>query len=272
MMAAKKKKKRKYYSKTNSSQGLFARRGLAVLFLLLLLGAILFGLYQLVSLGGSFLFSRNPRFKHKQINITSDGRLSTAKLLAYADIPQGVNLFAVDFKAVRKNLSSVPLIESIRIQRKLPDTLMIQVVERDALAQIRWTRRGLPFLLDRHGVVLPATRTGQSLPLIDGLQLDKLRPGEQLEDSGVQYVLDLLSTADSLGLGSKIKFKRFNLHYSDFIRAELNDEVTAQFPRHSAREKLIRLVRVMQMARDQGDRVKTVDLVPDGINVPTTYW
>ena len=270
-MSAKRRKKRKYHSKTKASKNLFARRGLLLLFLVLAIAAALFGMVQLFSFTGSLFFSRNPHFELKKIELSSDGRLSSIQLREYADVKPGVNLFAVDFDTVRENLSAVPLIESIRIQRKLPDTLVIRAVERVAVAQIRWARRGLPFLLDRYGIVLPATRSGRALPQIEGIKLDKLRPGERMDDSGVQYVLELLSTADALGLGSQIRFAGFDLRYPEFVTASLTGEVTARFPRHSAREKLIRLVRVLQIAREQGRRVKTMDLTPDSRNVPTTY-
>jgi len=270
-MSAKRRKKRKYHSKTKPSQTLFVRRGLMVLLLALTVFAALFAVYKGVDYIGSLFFSRNPHFELKKIEFSSDGRLSSAQLREYADINPGINLFAVDFETVRKNLLTVPLIESVRIQRQLPDTLLIRAVERVAVAQIRRTRRSLPFLVDRHGVVMPVTRSGRALPQIDGIKLEKLRPGEQIDDAGVQYVLELLSTADALGLGSQIRFSGFDLRYPEFVTASLNGEVTARFPRHSAREKLIRLVRVLQIAREQGRRVKTMDLTPDGRNVPTTY-
>lgn len=270
-MAAKRRKSRTYYSKTKASKNLAKRRSLTVFILVLAAALLLFGIFQLLTYTGSLFFSRNPHFELKNIEMTSDGRLSPATLIEYTNLEPGINLFKVDFDQVRANLSTVPLIESVRICRKLPDTLAIDVTERVAVAQVRWTRRGLPLLMDRHGVVLPATRSGQALPLVEGLKLEKLRPGERITDSGVQYVLDLLSQSDALGLGAQIRFEKFNLYYPEFVRAELNDGVIAQFPRHSAREKLVRLVRVLQIAGEQGRKVKTVDLTPDGRNVPTTY-
>ncbi len=270
-MAAKRRKKRKYQSKTKASKTLAARRSFMVLFLVFAVIIALFGIYRGLEYVGSLFFSRNPHFELKHIEMSSDGRLSSTKLTQYADIDSAGNLFAVDFDQIRANLASVPLIESVHIRRRLPDTLLVRVVERTAVTQIRWTHRGLPLLMDRHGVVLPATRTGRSLPMIDGLKLDTLRPGERIDDPGVHYALELLSQADELGLGSQIRFERFDLRYPEFVTVGLNDDITARFPRHSARERLIRLVRVLQIAREQGRRIKTVDLTPDGRNVPTTY-
>ena len=270
-MAPKKQKKRKVYSKTKASKNTpVARRGLMVSSVVLLIALVLFGAYQLISYTGSLFFSRNPHFQLRTVEMASDGRLSPAQLIEYAAVEQGVNLFAVDFDTIRQNLLSVPMVESVRIQRQLPDTLKIWVVERTAVAQIRWQRRGLPFLLDRNGIVLPATRSGQSLPLIEGASSAPPRPGDRIQDAGVGHVLAILTAADELGLGSQVRFESFDLRNPNFITAQLNDDVSARFPRHSAREKLVRLVRVLQIAREQGRRVKTVDLTPDGRNVPVT--
>jgi hypothetical protein len=126
--------------------------------------------------------------------------------------------------------------------------------------------------VDRHGVVLPVTRSGQSLPIIEGLKLDQLKPGDRIEKPGVSQCLELLASVDQLGLGSQVSFSGFDVRYPDFVTATVNGETTVRFPQHSAREKLIRLVRVLQLAKEQGHRVKTIDLTPDGRNVPVTYY
>ena len=273
-MAPKRRKKRAYYSKTKASKNLVARRSSLVFLSIILTLALLVLLVYGLSYVGSLFFSRNPHFTLKTIEMTTDGRLSIPELKRWVDIDLDKNLFAIDFDEVRKNLLSKPQVEAVSIHRKLPSTLVIRVVERDAVVRVRFRRSGFLYLLDRHGIAMrpPAIPSSeQALPLIEGLKVKEPRLGEQVTDSGAQYVLELLSAADALGLGSQIRFEKFNLHYPEFVRAELSGGVIAQFPRHSAREKLIRLVRVLQIAREQGKRVKTVDLTPDGRNVPTTY-
>lgn len=271
-MASRRTKSKKYYARTKASRETTARRGVMVLVVVALFIVVLVGGWLAFSYVGSLFFSRNPYFELKNVVIRSDGRLSSSLLQEYAKIEPGQNLFDVDFESLRKNLDAVSLVESVRIRRKLPDTLFIDVSERVAVAQVHWKWRSVPFLVDHHGVVLPPTRTGQALPLIEGLKIDKLRPGETMDDSGVLYALELLSTCDALGLSSYIHFERFDLRYPDYITATLTGKISARFPRQAAREKLIRLARVMEIARDQGRRIKTVDLTPDGLNVPTTYY
>jgi cell division protein FtsQ len=274
MVARRRKIPKRYYSKTRgkTAKKTFVRRGAVIVFLVAIAVALLVGLFAGLKYAGSFFFSRNARFELKQIHITSDGRLLPDQLREYAGLQTGSNLFSLDFDQLRRKLEEVPLIESVTISRQLPDTLTIQVVERVAMAQIRWNTRALPFLLDRQGMVLPMSRNGQSLPLITGTKLDTIRPGDQVEKPGIRQCLDILSCADQLGLGAKVSFVSFDIRYPDFVTAVVNRETTVRFPQHSAREKLIRLVSVLQLANEQGRRVKTIDLTPDGRNVPVTFY
>lgn len=272
-MAARKTKKRKQYARTKASRETTARRGFLGFTSIVLCVAFLAVLWMGLSYIGSLFFSRNSHFELKNIVMRSDGRLSSSQLMEYAGLQPGTNLFSIDVDKLRADLEEkVPLVESVRIRRKLPDTLFVDVKERVAVAQISWKWRSVPFLVDRHGVVMPPTRTGQALPLIEGKKFESLRPGEQINDSGVQYALELLSTCDSLGLSNQIAFERFDLRYPDFVTATLTGKISARFPRRAAGEKLIRLARVLEIAREQGRRLRTIDLTPDGLNVPTTDY
>jgi cell division protein FtsQ len=274
MAARRRKTPKRYYSKTRSKtpKKMVARRGLVILLLAAIAVALLVGFYFSLRYAGSLFLSRNSKFELKQINITSDGRLLPEQLREYAGLQPGINIFSIDFDPLRRKLEEVPLVESVTISRQLPDTLTINVIERVARAQIRWNPRALPFLLDRHGVVLPMTRSGQALPLIDGLKVDKIRPGDRVEKPGIRQCLDILLAADQLGLASQVSFVSFDIRYPDFVTAVVNTDATVRFPQHSAREKLIRLVSVLQLANEQGRRVKTIDLTPDGRNVPVTFY
>lgn len=271
-MSAKKKKTRRVYSKKKALKKTTARRGTLILTGIVLAGGLLMGGYLVLNYVGDLFFSKNPHFEIKKVFISSDGRLKPSQLMRYAELDQTENLFEVDFDRVRTHLKRSPLIESVRIQRDLPDTLNISVVERVAIAQIRWKRRSAPLLVDRTGKVLPPTRTGMALPMIEGVTYNRLSPGDQIDDAGVLYVLDLFSANESLELGSQVAFKRFDLRYPDYINVELVGGENARFPRHSAHSRLVRLVATLQGAQVRGKRVKTVDLVPEGLNTPVVEY
>jgi hypothetical protein len=274
MAARRRKTPKRYYSKTKNRPAgkTVLRRGAVILLLGTLAVLLLAGLFRGLKFTASLFFSRNERFELKHINITTDGRLLPAQLQEYSGLQAGTNLFCVDFDRLRRRLEEVPLVENVIISRQLPDTLSIAVVERVPRAQIKWNRRALPFLLDRKGVVLPITQSGASLPLIEGQKLDGIRPGNRIDQPGILQCLDILIAADQLGLGAQVTFNGFDVRYPDFITATVNSETTVRFPLHSAREKLVKLASVLQLSKERGQRAKTVDLTPDGRNVPVTFY
>lgn len=269
MAAHRRKLPKRYYSKTRTkpAKKTVFRRILLILLLLALTIALLFGLGAGLKYAGSFFFSRNSRFELKTINISSDGRLTPDFFRSLSGLEPGVNLFAINFDDIRTRLEKEPLVESVIISRQLPDTLTIQVVERIPRAQIKWSRRARPFLIDFSGMVMPSPPNETSLPLIRGLKLDGLRPGTRLNQPSIRQSLDILMAVDELGLGSQVTFNSFDLRYPDFITAVVNGDVSVRFPQHSAREKLRKLVATLQSATVRGTRVKTIDLTPDGRNV-----
>ncbi|MCU0857385.1 MAG: FtsQ-type POTRA domain-containing protein [Pontiellaceae bacterium] len=275
-MAAKKRKTPIiHYSKIKSRPGreiILFRRLLVICLLLAILGALLFGIFSGLKYAGSFLLSRNPSFALKNIEVSSDGRLSPDDLLDYSGLQVGTNIFAVEIGPLRKKFEMLALVESVTIDRKLPGTLKIRIMERTAVAQLCWSTRGLPFLLDRHGVVLPMTDSGSSLPLIEGFKPEKLQQGDCVTDPGIMQCLKILVAVDDLGLGARLSFSKFNIRSADFVTAVVNNDTTVRFPLHSAHEKLARLADSLQKVREEGRRAKTVDLIPDGRNVPVIYY
>ncbi len=82
------------------------------------------------------------------------GRTETdrADLLAAVDVAVGDPILAVDTEAVRRRVEDLGWVARAEVARRLPDTLMVRVVERRAAAI--WQRDGEFVLIDREGAVI----------------------------------------------------------------------------------------------------------------------
>src|SRR6188508_75675 len=99
----------------------------------------LFAIYLLWRVGdwsmNRFIYE-NKAFAIQEIDLRTDGVISLEQLRRWSSVKAGQNLFALDLARVKRDLELVPAIESVAVERVLPQTLKIRVVEREPLAQI----------------------------------------------------------------------------------------------------------------------------------------
>ena len=98
-------------------------------------------------------------------------------------------------------------IENTRIQRKLPDTLLIQVQEcGDPLA---WTQDGTVWLMSPAGKIVEQTDTAAGHPTVDGCELLAPSVGTQIAvdtayETRRESLLELLAVLDETGDLAKV--------------------------------------------------------------------
>lgn len=161
---------------------------------LALCGALFAG----VLFAGRKLFLENPRFTVANLDLRSDGtRLSPDHIKEYSGLETGQNLFAVDLREVRRKLELVPLVSRVEIRRKFPDTLIVNVSERTALACLKSDRNAALLAVDREGYVLGPSYSSPKLPVVEGFSEKGLRPGIQVRASEIRDAISLLDIVDS---------------------------------------------------------------------------
>lgn len=249
------------------------RRAITVVLLLVVVGAIVFGIKKGVEFIGCQLFSNNPSFEIQHLEISCDGQLTEERIREYTGLAEGKNLFEVRFEDIQQALGQVPVVESVLIERKLPHTLIVQVKERLPVARITGApAQRYPFVIDRYGYVLPPRQSSASLPLIKGLDID-LRLGLPVEHPDVETVLKIIALCDSTGyLRTYVQIESLDVKYSDFIDMRLNGGIRVRMPRFSLKSKLQKLASIIKIANGQGQRVKEVDLTLDSAKVPVSYY
>jgi cell division protein FtsQ len=90
----------------------------------------------------------------------------------------GENLLLLSTGEVESAVETLPWVESAEVDRSLPGTVKVRVVEREAalvlsLGAARWT-------IDIRGHVLATGEAAEGLPVLAGIQVDQLVPGIQL--------------------------------------------------------------------------------------------
>jgi cell division protein FtsQ len=124
-------------------------------------------------------------------DIQVDGRSTTDRetILAALDAHYGTPILAVNPSRAKQQLEALPWVRSAAIERRLPGTLYVRLVERRPLAV--WQHDSKHELIDRDGTVIPVTDLSRFAKLPTVVGGDPAR-------RGAAQLLDLLANEPSL--------------------------------------------------------------------------
>jgi cell division protein FtsQ len=107
----------------------------------------------------------SPILALREITIEGTNRVSEDDVRAAVEDQMGTPLALIDFGEIRSELAAFPLIRSYVTETVPPNTLRIQVVEREAIGSI--SRNGSFDEVDPAGIVISSSAERSALPLID---------------------------------------------------------------------------------------------------------
>ncbi len=107
-------------------------------------------------------------FQVKKVEVVGAERIDRLKVYDIALAQKDRSMAAVDLEDVRRDLMKYGWIKDARVSRRLPDTLVVDIVERTPAAI--WQNGGRLSLIDEKGVVLEpvSVATMPDLPLVIG--------------------------------------------------------------------------------------------------------
>jgi cell division septal protein FtsQ len=178
----------------------------------LLLGVVLvLGTAGATAYGGYRLALGSPQFAVRDVEVESSRRSSERVLLEKAGVQLGDNLLALDTHAAEQRLLADPWIRSVRVVRKLPHTLRIQLVEREALALA--SLDGGLFLIEPSGEPFKAWQEGDAddLPVLTGVTLEALAKDRAGAVARLATGLSVLSHYERLPVSQQHRAQEVNL-------------------------------------------------------------
>ena len=145
----------------------------------------------------SYFFMNSAFFSLKNINIRGNGILSTDKVIELSGLNAGSNLFKLDAREAAAKIELHPSIKRVKIKRKLPDTINIEITERVPSALV--VGKDGFIIVDEEGIYLQKVNDLQELqlPVISGIPLqENVRPGSSLKTQGLISALSLVQLMD----------------------------------------------------------------------------
>lgn len=154
--------------------------------------------------GASLAGASSGLFEAAEVEVSGLERVERENLLALGGLEPASNLLAMDLNEVASRLVSEPWVKAVRLERRLPNRLLVEVKERKAVAVVAATGTGGPkaVLVDEEGVVLGAAtdEDRRRFSTVVGAKGYPPAPGSTFEDPAVTSGLAVLRATEGLPL------------------------------------------------------------------------
>ena len=165
-----------------------------ILFLGLITGTIIFAL-------------TSPIFNTKEIKILNNSQVPTDTIISLSGLKIDENIFKFYGGNIINKVKENPYIENVKVHRKLPNTVEINIEER--IAQYSLEYMGKYAYINTQGYILEISEDSKGYPIIQGITTAEgdINPGNRLNNedlSRLEDVIKIMSSAKENGLEGKV--------------------------------------------------------------------
>jgi len=232
------------------------------------------------------LVYQNESFAIQQIDVRTDGVLTTDIIRRWAGVRTGQNLMALDLTRVKKALEQQPPVQFAAIERVLPRTLKLTVTERDPVAQALVTQtfpggrvEQAVFDFDADGYPMrpldPRWRTApppanETLPILEGVPGGDVEPGRQIESAQVRAALRLIDEFYRSPMAGVADLQRINVAVPEILTVTTGQGTRVTFSLTHLDTQLRRWRLIQDQYQRWGRMVASIDLSISN-NIPVRW-
>ncbi len=230
-------------------------RGLAKVLLLLGLLALLLGGGRL----GLEQLSASPRYALRNLEISPTTRISPDEIIALCQVADGDRLLKLDPDAIAARVAEHPWAAEVRVRRRLPSVLQVQVVERKAVASVNL---GGLFLIDERGRPFKRATMAEAdgLPVLTGLERSQYVDQRLASEAAFREALAILGTWRSRPGRPEVGEVNMSPRYG-YTLFLLEGGAEIRLGRKDYDRKLARLDRIFEAVKASGSDPATVRVV-----------
>ena len=230
------------------------------------------------------LLYENKAFAIQEVDVRTDGVIVADQLRRWTGVRAGQNLLALDLARVKRNLELVPLVQSVSVERVLPHTLKVRVVEREPIAQVNVARpaangemeAGVYHLdvdgwvmppLDPRQRAMPPSQPAEQLPVIVGIDGSKLQVGRRIDAIQVRAALELIGAFERSPM---VDLKRIDVSSLEVLVVTTDKGSEVTFGLTDLEQQLRRWREIHEAGQKIGKVIATLDLAVTN-NVPARW-
>ena len=142
----------------------------------------------------------SPLFEIKVIEVEGNKFYTKKQVINMAEARTGGNIFIGAEKGkIKENLMKDPYFMKVSVGRKLPNTLVIKVKEREQLAALKYGDRSIVIGSDLR--VLRIAEIDPEVTIVEGMTIKKFDINEPVEVEETNILSDMISTLDTMKEG-----------------------------------------------------------------------
>jgi cell division septal protein FtsQ len=248
--------------------------GLATVLVLFVWGAWRFA--------GRRLFYDNPEFKVRAVEAKSDGVIPPDEIRRWTGVQKGQSLMKLDVARIKAQIERVALVREAHVSKSFPDRVVVQVVERVAVARlVPQDAPAAVYFVDGNGVAFTAVRGSdgriiapmgtQKLAVMTGVAANQITIGQPVRAEGVSRAIDVIRRCDRMGLTPLLGLRGVDVAQAGVLKLVMGRGGVVFLDQQELDAQLRRLHVIVWRAKNERREVKTADLRP-ARNVTVTYF
>ena len=142
---------------------------------------------------GSIVFAlTSPIFNIKDIQVTNNNAISSETIISLSGLTKDQNIFKFKTSDVINKIKENPYIEEVKVNRKFPSTVQIEVKERTATYSVDFL--GKYAYINNQGYILEISEDKKGMPVIQGISTkeDQVVPNNRLNNEDLEKLEDVI--------------------------------------------------------------------------------
>ncbi len=162
----------------------------------------------LAIIGGAITFALvSPIFNIKEIQVVNNETLSQETIISLSELKTGDNIFKFISSKVAEKIKSNSYIEDVKIHRRIPSIIEIEVTERKHEYSVDFL--GQYAYINHQGYILELSEDSKQKPIIQGITTkeEEVVVGQRLSTQDLErleQVIKIMSVSKEYGLDTKI--------------------------------------------------------------------
>ena len=155
--------------------------------------AIIKILMLVLIIGGGIAFTMtSPIFNIKDIKVLNNSQIPSETIISLSGLTTAQNIFRFNSSNIEEKIKENPYIESVNIHRKIPNTIEIEVKEREHSYNISYM--GKYAYINTQGYILEISEDSKAKPIIYGTSTkeEEIAPGKRINNEDLVKLEDVI--------------------------------------------------------------------------------